>query len=700
MEGPPTATAARTEAAPVLDGDVLDDPAWAPAPPLTGFRQTTPDEGQPASERTEARVLFTADTLYLGVVCFDREPDRIIVSESRRDAPLDDTDSVQVILDTYHDRQNGFLFGTNPAGIEYDAQVTNEGLGDRDATGSLGGFNLNWDAAWEVRARVGPFGWSAEFAIPFRTLRYARGEGRAWGLNVQRNIRRRKETAYWAPLSRQYTLFRLSAAGTLVGLEPPPQKNLKLTPYVLGESTRPERGADTDLDGEVGGDLKWSVTPSLALDATVNTDFAQVEADDQVINLGRFSVFFPEKRPFFLENAGLFSVGTPGEVEMFFSRRIGIGADGVPIPILAGGRLSGKALGMNVGLLDMQTREADGVPGNNYAVARLSRELPHRSNLGALFVNRQGGGTYNRVLALDGKWGVGRYGQFYGYAARSLTPGASGDQDAFSLTANSSSPGWELEARFTEVGEAFNPEVGFLQRSGYRKVDGLVFRTRRMNGFWGLHEIRPHVSYTGYWKPDGFHETGFLHMDSHWEWQSGFEFHTAVNLTREGLREPFEIHPGVVVPPGTYDETELQLVVITNQGKPVSLDTTLTAGGFLGGQRFGVTSELKLRTGETFNVRLNWDYNDVDLPQGAFTTSLLRARVSYSFTPRLFLQALVQYNDLLDAWSSNVRFGWLQSANTGLFVVFNDSQRTLASSTVPEGRSLVVKFSRLIDVLD
>jgi hypothetical protein len=189
-------------------------------------------------------------------------------------------------------------------------------------------------------------------------------------------------------------------------------------------------------------------------------------------------------------------------------------------------------------------------------------------------------------------------------------------------------------------------------------------------------------------------------MDSHWEWQSGFEFHTAVNLTREGLREPFEIHPGVVVPPGTYDETELQLVVITNQGKPVSLDTTLTAGGFLGGQRFGVTSELKLRTGETFNVRLNWDYNDVDLPQGAFTTSLLRARVSYSFTPRLFLQALVQYNDLLDAWSSNVRFGWLQSANTGLFVVFNDSQRTLASSTVPEGRSLVVKFSRLIDVLD
>ncbi len=367
----PVATVTSVKSPPVLDGEVLGDPAWETAQPATNFWQITPNEGQPASEKTEVRIIQTAEMLYFGVVCYDREPDRIIVSESRRDASLDETDSFQLILDTYYDKQNGFVFGTNPVGIEYDAQVTNEGQGSfgrgrgRQRGGSGGGFNLNWDGSWEVRTRVSEIGWSAEFAIPFRTLRFNDEKSQNWGINFQRNIRRHNEKAFWAPLPRQFNLHRLSMAGTLTGLENLNQKNLKVMPYSLGEVNRyyynPDDPEDKTFntnwqkDANFGVDVKYSITNSLTLDATYNTDFAQVEVDEQQINLNRFNLFFPEKRPFFLENAGFFSVGSPGEVEMFFSRRIGISEDNNIIPIFGGLRLSGKAAGLNIGMLNMQT---------------------------------------------------------------------------------------------------------------------------------------------------------------------------------------------------------------------------------------------------------------------------------------------------------------------------------------------------------
>ncbi|MCP4654389.1 MAG: carbohydrate binding family 9 domain-containing protein, partial [bacterium] len=315
--------------------------------------------------------------------------------DSRRDASLRDTDSIQVILDTFRDQRNGFVFGTNPAGIEYDGQVTNEGEGSL-GFGDDEGFNLNWDGAWEVQTAVSEIGWSAELAIPFRTLRFPKESLQSWGLNVQRNIRRRNETAFWAPLPRQHGLFRLSLAGAVTGIEVSSQRNLKIVPYVLAEGQ--ESAGKSDGTGDAGIDLKYSITPSLTLDATYNTDFAQVEADELQINLDRFDLFFPEKRPFFLENAGLFAVGIPGELELFFSRRIGIGPDGEAVPILGGVRLSGKAGRTSVGFLQMRSESVeDTAPRNDFTVARMSRELPNRSSIGAIFVNRRGGGR----LALD-----------------------------------------------------------------------------------------------------------------------------------------------------------------------------------------------------------------------------------------------------------------------------------------------------------
>ncbi len=533
--GYPLARARRVDGVPAIDGDVLGDPAWADATPATGFQQNTPDEGQPASERTEVYVIYTDDTLYFGIVCYVRDASTIIVADSRRDSSLQETDSFQIILDTYQDRQNGFIFGTNPAGVEYDGQVTNEGQGSgrsggfvrrsggRQQRGSGGGFNLNWDGVWQVDAQVSDIGWTAEIAIPFRTLRYPTGEVQTWGVNFQRNIRNRNEEAYWAPLPRQFNLNRLSLAGELRGIEVPRQRNLKVTPYVLGEAVRRDLATTTTALGDVGADLKYSVTPSMTLDLTYNTDFAQVEVDDQQINLDRFNLFFPEKRPFFLENAGLFSVGQPGQLEVFFSRRIGIGASGEQIPILGGGRLSGKVgSSTNVGLLNMQT-EAVGssAAANNVTVARVRQDFANRSNVGAMVVNRSATGSlagtddYNRSYAADGRLGIGEKVTVSGFAAATETPGVNTDTHAYAGLADFDSARYRFGGGFSEVAPNFNPEVGFYARRGYRRIDGRFRTAFRPDNSWGIHELTPHAShYTIFNFHTGQQETQYTHLDS------------------------------------------------------------------------------------------------------------------------------------------------------------------------------------------
>jgi hypothetical protein len=714
--GVPSANAVRVAEAPTLDGDVLGDPIWQQAPAFEGFKQFQPNEGQPVSERTEVRIMFTKDTLFVGVVCYDSDPDGIIVTDSRRDSSLDNTDSFRMILDTFRDRQNGFVFGTNPAGLEYDGQVTNEGQGGgglagaTQQSGSGGGFNLNWDGAWVVRTRTTEIGWTAEFAIPFKTLRFPAGADQVWGVNFQRNIRRKNEEAYWAPIPRQYNLYRVSIAGSIAGLQPPVFRNFKLIPYALGQYVESgENPVDGVNLGEVGIDGKYNITPGLTLDGTYNTDFAQVEVDDQQVNLDRFNLFFPEKRPFFLENAGFFSVGNPGEVDLFFSRRIGIGDDGEEIPIIAGGRVSGKVGLWNVGLLNMQTEELPTVdPMNNFGVIRVSRELPNRSAVGGIFVNRVGVGDAapdndtNQTYAFDGKWGIGRNSLLSGFMAKTATPGIESDDHAYNLRARVLYPRWDLDAGYQEVGEQFNPEVGFLSRRGYRKPDVRVMTRFRPKEFLKLQEIRPHATFRGFWGFDNFQETGYVHLDSHWQFKNSWEVHTGMNVTREGVRTPFQIYPGIFVPPGTYDNQEAQLVWMTNQGSPLSLNLQTFFGGFFSGDRATVNPTLRIRASEAFNLELAYQRNDVNLPEGDFTTNLLRTRVSYSFNTRVFLQSLVQYNDRADIWSMNLRFGWLQAANTGLFIVYNDSRGLydlFPDRAERTDRSLTIKFSRMFDVL-
>ncbi len=690
--------ASRLSAVPLLDGRITDDPAWTGVVPISDFWQVRPDEGRPATQRTKVYVGFTDESLYIGVICFDDEVGEIISSDSRRDASLDDTDSFRVILDSFHDHQNGFVFGTNPAGMEFDGQVIKQATNVFGSGG--GGFNRNWDTSWRVDTAISDVGWSAEIELPFKSLRYGRADVQTWGINFQRNIRRNNEVAYWSPLSRQHNLYRVSDAGTIENLEVPSQRNLKITPYVLGQVSR-----GGDFTEEVGFDIKYSLTPSLTLDATYNTDFAQVEVDEQQINLNRFSLFFPEKRPFFLENAGQFAVGDGGEVEMFFSRRIGISEDGDPIPIDAGLRLSGRVgRATNVGLLYMSTEALTGIaPANDFAVARVNQELANRTSIGALFVDRSGDGSddYNRTYAIDGRWGIGEHIDIDGWAAKTDSPGLSGSDDGFSISANYNSADWTNIFSYSQVGIDFNPEVGFLARNNYRKYSGLLFRRIRPENMWGLHELRPHISYRGYWDFDGFQETGFLHIDNHWEWKSGLEIHTGINFSHDGVKESFEIIDGVTIEPGTYKEEEVQLVFFTDEAKPLSFGLRVQAGGFFGGDRLSLRPSLRYRIGDTFSSELSWSYNDIDVPvtDGDFDINLARLRVSYSFTPKILLQALIQYDDRDDVTATNLRFSWLQSANAGLFLVYNETNE-FGTRGGDIDREFIIKYSRIFDLLN
>ena len=706
----PSFIASKLSSDPEIDGNVIEDKVWQSVEPISQMVQIKPHFGVQASEKTEIRVAFSKSTFYVAVICYDSSPENIVVSDSRRDANLNYEDSFLFIVDTYNDQQNGFLFGTNSNGMEYDAQIDNEGKGNfsnnRQQGGVIGGTNLNWDASWNVKAETGDYGWSAEFAIPLRSLRFTEGNDQTWGINFQRNISKTNETAYWAKLPINFDIKRLSLAGKIHGLELKNPGNLKVIPYVLTQTVRDKSldPIDTNTDFEAGVDIKYSLSPSLTLDLSYNTDFAQVEVDEQQVNLDRFNLFFPEKRAFFLENAGQFSVGSPGEVDLFFSRRIGIGNNGALVPIIGGARLSGKVGQTNIGFLSMFTDDvvdAD-IEKNNFTVARVNHDFTEsRSSIGGIFINRAGLGDthddYNRVFAIDGKWGLGKKAQITGFLSKSTTPEIDSNDHAFKISAEYNWDGWLISTSYTEVGKGFNPEVGFLQRTDFKKPEFLIFKAWRPKNMGNILELRPHISYRGYWNFNDELVTGFLHIDNHWVWRNGFEIHTGVNFTNEGVQESFSLS-GVSIPINTYKHTELQLVYITNRNKKMSFSGRTVIGGYFGGNRVINSGSFKIRLGDKFNFSFSLSHNDINLPNGDFTAILSSAKLSYSFTPRMFVQSLIQHNNISNITSVNARFGWLQNANTGLFVVIN----VIKDDDFIDGlnnQSITIKYTHQFDLL-
>jgi len=608
------------------------------------------------------------------------------------------------VFDTYRDLQNGFVFGTTPGGIQYDGQVVSEGRGGggggRQQGGAGGGFNINWDGNWSVVTETDDRGWYAYFRIPFSTMRFGSAEQQTWGINFARYVGRKNEQAFWSPIPRQYNFYRLSSAGVIQNLEVPARRVFTVTPYALSSAQRiPAISQKTEYPFEFGGDTKIGVTQALTLDLTFNTDFAQVEVDEQQVDLTRFSLLFPEKRPFFLENAGRFAVGTTSATQMFFSRRIGLSESGTPVRIEWGSRLSGRVAGLNVGVLHMRTEATEGVqPANQYSVARVARELPNRSQVGFIVTDRSAIGTsgdWGRTFAVDANLGIGEFTNLAAVIGTVDTPDDRDHQSAVNLTGEFRNRDYNVTAFYDRVGGNFRPEVGYTRRRDFQHVGGTFWRYVRFPGIPWLREMRPHVGYDLSHDLDGFKETEVYHIHNFVILESGAQVAGYVDWSYDGLSQAQSIG-GIVVQPGTFRGQQYQLRANTSTQRPVIFRTGADWGDFFSGNRKSGFVRLDYELGGMLAGQVQYQMNHVELAEGSSRPNLVTGRIAYSFTPNLYVQALVQHNSQSKMWSGNLRMGWIDSAGSGLFLVYNERHADELSE--PLERSIVVKYSRQIDV--
>ena len=691
-----------------IDGR-LDEPVYARHQPAGGFLQAEPHYNEPATEQTEIWIFFDDRAVYVGIRCFDSDPQQWSSIDMRRDAMGTLGETVSVAFDTFNDKRNGFTFGVNPNGGISDSAITNE----RDS-------NRDWNTIWETKTARFEGGWTVEMSIPFKSLRYAPGE-QIWGINVRRSVRWKNEMSYLNPVpqggqfSSFFGLYRFSSAATLVGLTAPPESRLfELKPYGIS-SVKTDLEADAPYSNKTGAsfgvDTKVGVTRGLTADLTYNTDFAQVEEDEQQANLTRFSLFFPEKREFFLEGQGIFTfggatqrrTGNPGEVPIpFFSRRIGINDRGQPVPILGGGRLTGRVGDYSIGMVNIQTRQDDlsGQPSTNFAVLRLRRDILRRSNIGVIAVNRSANGTRlsgNQTYGVDGLFSFFENLNINTYLARTQTPRLRGNDGSYRVQLEYNADRYGIILEDMMVGEHFNPETGYVRRKDiHRNIANFRFSPRprssdtvRKYEFSGGVDQFARVS-------DGLLETRVVDGSFGIEFQNSDRLGVQFLDNLEQLTESFDVFGGVEIPAGRYRFRNMIADYTLGQQYPMSGMVSYEYGGFFAGTKhtLGFTRGRAEPLANLFvepGVSLNW----VDLPQGRFVAKVLTSRVIYTFTPRTSLGALVQYNSNNNTLSVNARLRWEYRPGSDLFVVYNDGRDTFQRGLPKlQSRSFTIKLTR------
>ena len=696
-----------------IDG-LLDEAAWSAAEAASSFQQSEPLSGQPASMATDVRVLFDADYLYIGAFLHDSAPSLAVVNDIRKDFTEEDQDDFEVLLDTFGDRRNGYVFSTNIEGARHDRQVALEG---REV-------NRSWDAVWDVRTRKRADGWTVEMRIPFRALRFDRTINATWGINFSRHVRRLNEISFWAPVPRAYSLNRVSLAGNLVGLETGSAgRDLRIKPYIsdnavraLGTSTTPSPSTNNAI--EVGADIKAALTSGLTMDLTVNPDFGQVEADEQQVNLTQFSQFFPEKRDFFLENSGIFYIGdaarrsganivTPDEDNLlFFSRRIGLTAGGGAIPILGGVRVTGKLTeGTRLGVLSVQDRATDGDPASNASVIRFRQNLGTVGNDLGFFamqnVHTSGPAYTNRVLGIDKNLRLFRNLDWNSYAARTSTPGKSSGAYAWRSTVNWEGVFFHIKTGAMELGPGFQNDLGYYRRVGMRKYlleTGVRPRTAWLRSH-GVRELHPHIGWAYQNDLSGYELAKNLHSGVSLFFNNGAIFEWSANPFFNRLTTPFRPNAKMVspIPVGGYNWTENMLLFTSDQSRMFSLDSRYVFGGLYDGTQRTVSASVQFRPSYRFKAKVGLQRTAATLntPNARFVNTLGTVRTSYSFTTNMFIDALSQYDAVSKQFNANIRFNLIHHPLSDLFIVYND-QRILTPDAPIAGRGIIVKFTQMM----
>ena len=702
-----------------LDGN-LDEEVYRTVPPITDYVQNVPDVGQPATERTETWVLFDGSNLYIAARCYDSAPSsEWVADEMRRDSrQLRQNDTFGLMLDTFYDRRNGLTFYTNPLGAIADFETTNEG-----------NPNSDWNPVWDVRTGRFDGGWTVEMEIPFKSLKYPAGVAQVWGIQLRRVVRRKNEWNYITrvPLSAaggqgSGGIFRVSAAATLTSLEVPAGSNtLEIKPYAIGGVTTDRMAdpvVDNDRSGDFGLDVKYGVTQNLTADFTYNTDFAQVEVDEQQVNLTRFSLFFPEKREFFLEGRGIYDFGRSGGFggggggfgrglapTLFFSRQIGL-QRGQVVPILGGGRLTGKAGAFSIGALNMQTDDetVSGARSTNFTVLRVKRDLLRRSSVGMIYTGRSvslvGDGA-SHAYGMDANFAFFENVNFNGYFAKTHTPDSTGKDTSYQARFNYAADRWGVEVDHLLVEDNFVPEVGFVRRDDFRRtfVSGR-FSPRPA----AIESVRRFVFQTSLdytlTADTNVLETRQNQLRVATEFENSDQLRVDLTRSYELLENLFEIADGVAIPVGGYTFSDVSLSYQLGAQRRTSGSFSVQRGAFFSGDitavgftrgRLVLTPQLSVEPG----ISINW----VDLPEGSFTTNLVTTRVNYTFTPRMFFSGLLQYNSSNDTLTSNLRLRWEYQPGSELFVVYTEDRDTATLDprrfSQTRNHGFVVKFNKL-----
>ena len=698
-----------------IDGK-LDEAIYQTAKPLTGFIQALPAEGEPATERTEAWVMFDENFIYVSGKCYDSAPpDKWTANEIRRDTnQLRQNDSFGMLLDTFHDRRNGYNFYTNPLGGFADQAVTDEG-----------NPNVDWNPVWQVRTGRFEGGWTAELAIPFKSIRYNSGVNQEWGIQLRRAIRRKNEwtylTAVPASTGGPNGIFRVSRAATLIGLDlPPASKNLELKPYGIGRVTTDKirtPAVINDPERQFGLDTKYGLTANLTADVTLNTDFAQVEVDEQQVNLTRFVLQFPEKRDFFLEGRGIFdfgrtSVGGPGNGNassittppaLFYSRRIGLDSGRV-IPIDLGGRVTGKVGKASLGVMNLETGDepVSASPQTNFTVVRVKQDILRRSSVGVMATNRSQStvapGEANLAFGVDALFALFQDLTVAGYWAESQLEGHNDDNVSYQGRFDYAGDRYGAKFDYLKVGDNFNPEVGFVRRDNLKRSFGTLRFSPRPKG---SRRVRRY-SYEGMMdylvNGGGLLEsrTGGARFST--EFQTSDMFTLQYNNNYELLVRPFAVAPGVIIPPGRYPFSDAIVSYLMGQQRRVSGTVALQQGHFYDGDLTAVSfTAARVSLMKQWSLEPSVSVNHVELPTGTFTTTVLRARTDYGFSPRMFISGLVQRGSADNVLSSNFRFRWEYQPGSELFVVYTDERDTLKPGYPDlKNRAFVVKVNRLL----
>ena len=651
-----------------LDGR-LDEPAWKSAIPIGDLVQVVPREGEAPRERTEVRVLVDSNALYFGITCFDGDPSSIIATQLTRDADLEVDDSITIVLDPFLDYRNGFFFTINPAGARADGQISN----------SVEFTNLDWDGIWNASARITNEGWTAEIVIPFKTLRF-RPDLSVWGLNVERVHKRYNEKSRWSGARRDIWISNLAEAGQLEGLPKIRQgMGLDIRPY--GLLTRKE-GNEWKVDG--GLDVSKNLAPNLNASLTINTDFAETEVDTRQVNLTRFPLFYPEKRSFFLEGAGVFETATNAgpfpELIPFFSRRIGLLEDGnTEVPILVGGKITGRQSGYNIGIMNVLTDSIDeiGLERQNLFAARVSRDFWKQSYVGGIFTsgNPSGNGG-NTLVGADARFATST---FQGNKNLNLslfmmrTDDEQSDSSDFAAGFNLEYPNdlWFLGLGWKQIGEDFRPALGFVPRTGIRKTGGsFMFRPRPEKG--GFRQITFHAFPEIITNLDNRVESWFVAISPfEVELDSGDMFEIGVMPQFERLTYEFPISRDVTIPMGEYRFTRYGASIATATKRRWVINFEAEFGNFYSGTRRDLNIELLLKPSSHLLLGLKAERADIDLEEGKFFTQLFSARADINFSPNATWANIVQYDNESRMLGFQTRFRWIIQPGNDLFLILN-----------------------------